>query len=777
MALPLGVGAGAAVAPRPALGRTAAAPTLPLRSGAGARPDARSRVPMGAGRAPPCPPPAASAYSRSSWRTAILGEQGEGEGEGQAEGGRGAEGGEAGRGGSSPLSSHEGGGEGSAGEGGADSLTAPQLRVKLSLAAGSGRLDLTECGLREVPREVLELTELEELQLSGNQLSCLPEGISRLTALRRLGLAGNGLEALPAGLGALTALEGLWLHGNRLRELPQELGRLSGLKALSLAGNCIQSVPPGALAGLTSLTDLTLAGNRLSALPPGELAPLTALRKLALNGNRLGEGRGRGQGPLELGLGAHSRALQELMLQGNALEEVDPAVFECPSLAELSLADNRLSRLPPRMGGASSLARLHLFGNRLTNLGPTGPGEGLAALRALSALWLEGNPLRGPAAAALVRAAAGGALPALRALGLDRGQLAAAAAEPGPGGLPAPLPACVRVGCVLGSGPGYFKLQYGPGASGGSPEGGVGSSNRVLVVAFGSAPGTPNWGGLLSRVYKAAASEAETCFDVLYVADPSRDWYGGGDPQAHAYYRSRLAAYTAAYPRVLLLGDSMGATAALLFADLATAALAFCPQVDLTAASIRPGRPPSWLEALRGRLLAAVRSSRAPPGRLQVLVGTWQHDLGQANLLPRAGEAGEGEGADREEGEAGAEAAGPAARRTGGGWRQAAGGNGGGPSAAPRPMVGAAVHRSPWAWQQQGADGEGGAGRDGAGNGDGSGSGSDVGGGVVVRVFGVDSHRLAAALDARGQLVALVRGAVLREMGLRAGQVRPANLL
>lgn len=44
---------------------------------------------------------------------------------------------------------------------------------------------------------------------------------------------------------------------------------------------------------------------------------------------------------------------------------------------------------------------------------------------------------------------------------------------------------------VLGSGPGYFKLQ---------PGGPAGSRGRVLVVAFGSAPGVPNWGGLLAKV-------------------------------------------------------------------------------------------------------------------------------------------------------------------------------------------------------------------------------------------------------------------------------------
>jgi hypothetical protein len=62
----------------------------------------------------------------------------------------------------------------------------------------------------------------------------------------------------------------------------------------------------------------------------------------------------------------------------------------------------------------------------------------------------------------------------------------------------------LRVSEVQGSGQGYFKLQpVVPPA--------VGADGRwqvqrapLLIVAFGSAPGTPNWGGLLARLDKVA---------------------------------------------------------------------------------------------------------------------------------------------------------------------------------------------------------------------------------------------------------------------------------
>lgn len=76
----------------------------------------------------------------------------------------------------------------------------------------------------------------------------------------------------------------------------------------------------------------------------------------------------------------------------------------------------------------------------------------------------------------------------------------------------------------------------------------------------------------------------------------------------------------------------MGATAALMFAGQATTVHAFCPQVDLAASSIRPGRGPEWGAVLKERVVAGVG---ACGGRVTVHVGNWKHDLDQANMLPK----------------------------------------------------------------------------------------------------------------------------------------------
>lgn len=50
-----------------------------------------------------------------------------------------------------------------------------------------------------------------------------------------------------------------------------------------------------------------------------------------------------------------------------------------------------------------------------------------------------------------------------------------------------------------------------------------------------------------------------------------------------AYYRRELQEALKGYKRIVMIGDSMGASAGLLFSQLATSVVAFCPQVCMFA--------------------------------------------------------------------------------------------------------------------------------------------------------------------------------------------------
>ena len=59
-------------------------------------------------------------------------------------------------------------------------------------------------------------------------------------------------------------------------------------------------------------------------------------------------------------------------------------------------------------------------------------------------------------------------------------------------------------------------------------------------------------------------------------------------------------------------------------------------QVDMSEASLRPGRELSWLAALRARLLANVSASSAA---ITAYVGSFLHDIDQARTPPRSRDA------------------------------------------------------------------------------------------------------------------------------------------
>ena len=576
-----------------------------------------------------------------------------------------------------------------------------EVIARINKARGKGgRLDLAGIGLRRVPAEVWQLEDLADLQLSNNELVGLPEDIANLTKLERLGLAGNRLRALPEGVGRLARLEGLWAHGNVLGALPESIGGCESLRVLMLAGNRLRALPD-AIGNLEDLEELSVPGNALRALPE-TVGRCRSLRSLDAHGNQIG--------PTVPASIADLAALEDLAVQGNRIEALPDGLSAMRRLRRLNVAENDLAALPERLGDAAMLTTLWCYANpRLARL-----PESLAANLSLKAVWAEACGLDGDRLGAFARDAEGARKTPPATLGLDEDAARRAGLRPKPkphilktreedldapgssvGSLPlggAPL-ACdvahARVSSIgvvsswLAGGSkerprGYFKLQRWRGGSDADVDASASASSSsssssssfssrapVLVVAFGSAPGVPNWGGLLRKLRDdvtrrgennvrgagqnaaAAVRAATEGFDVLYVSDTSRAWYGGdwcdpgrGGARSEMRWRAAIEEVARDYDRVLHLGDSMGASAALLFADVADASLAFCPQVDLLTASIRPGRSGAWMRRHRDATLDAIERAVVTRGcAIEIHSGTWEHDLAQAELVPAAMEA------------------------------------------------------------------------------------------------------------------------------------------
>ena len=103
-------------------------------------------------------------------------------------------------------------------------------------------LELSDLQPYAVPAEIWQLTSLELLHLSGNQLTRVPAEVGQLTSLTMLGLGDNQLTTVPAEIGQLTSLTTLHLEGNQLTSVPAEIGQLTSLTVLYLGWNKLTRV-------------------------------------------------------------------------------------------------------------------------------------------------------------------------------------------------------------------------------------------------------------------------------------------------------------------------------------------------------------------------------------------------------------------------------------------------------------------------------------------------------------------------------------------------------
>jgi internalin A len=91
------------------------------------------------------------------------------------------------------------------------------------------------------------LTKLQNLNVSNNQLTNLPESISQLTQLQNLNINDNQLSNLPESIGQLAKLQSLNVSNNELISLPESIKSLNFLEELYLHGNDALNLPLEAL--------------------------------------------------------------------------------------------------------------------------------------------------------------------------------------------------------------------------------------------------------------------------------------------------------------------------------------------------------------------------------------------------------------------------------------------------------------------------------------------------------------------------------------------------
>lgn len=264
------------------------------------------------------------------------------------------------------------------------------LKNKLSNSEESTILDLTELGTHKNPylmREIGLIRDLEQLNYNSGFIALSPI-LCDLTRLKVLKLATNypdfdndlmHLKALPVQFGNLSCLEHLDLSGNELELLPKSFSKLSKLKVLNLAYNCFKEFP-NVLLELPNLEDLSFSNvyntdrvmildedhmlsiisygadrNNIMPLPAEFGSKLKNLRKLDISGNF------RPQLPQSF---SEMEALEELHMVLMGCESFKPKEFPV-SLKRLDISNNLFAEIPLEVLCLSNLRKLKVNRNSI----------------------------------------------------------------------------------------------------------------------------------------------------------------------------------------------------------------------------------------------------------------------------------------------------------------------------------------------------------------------------------------------------------------------------
>ncbi|KAL8509949.1 hypothetical protein ACS0TY_016969 [Phlomoides rotata] len=246
-------------------------------------------------------------------------------------------------------------------------------------------LSLVHCNIKEIPREIENLSQLRYLDFYGNEtLQELPREIGYLINLRCLNLGRNlSLKEYPREIGNLINLRDLKLCQNPLvEELPREIGNLIQLQHLDLSDNKSLKVLPKEIGKLIHLRYLNLRGNESLKELPREIGNLIHLRRLDLSENAFLK-----ELPREIG---KLIQLRYLNLRGNkSLKELPREIGKLIHLRLFNFSRNTsLEKLPREIGNLINLRRLDLSENEFLKELPREIGK-LIHLRDLNLRWIK----------------------------------------------------------------------------------------------------------------------------------------------------------------------------------------------------------------------------------------------------------------------------------------------------------------------------------------------------------------------------------------------------
>jgi Leucine-rich repeat (LRR) protein len=209
-------------------------------------------------------------------------------------------------------------------------------------------------GLKAFPEELFLFKNLEEIDLSSNEITSLPAKLNEFKYLRELHVNRNKITSLGAEIVSCPLLQVLQIQENPLQTITSDIGKMK------------------------TLQEITIGEIAAGCVIPAELWTLTDLKKIKITNANIAE--------IPAGI-ANFHQLDVLCLTNNAITKIPDEVYSLKTLTYLNLGHNNIKTISPSVAKLENLNYLGVFYNPVATL----PWE-LSGLKKLSFIscWKTG---------------------------------------------------------------------------------------------------------------------------------------------------------------------------------------------------------------------------------------------------------------------------------------------------------------------------------------------------------------------------------------------------
>ena len=212
-------------------------------------------------------------------------------------------------------------------------VTISNLTEALKNPAFYKSASFSNSGLTSFPEQIFLFPNLEEIDISENEITVLPSRLNELKFLKELHVSKNHLTSLGTEITSCSSLEVLQIQNNPLESISKEIGKMAMLREITI----------GEIAQKCTI--------------PKELWTLTNLKKIKITHAYLKEI------PVAI---SEFKQLNELCLSNNSISTVPEELYSLKNITYINLGNNKISSLSSSIKTLENLDYLGVYSNPIT---------------------------------------------------------------------------------------------------------------------------------------------------------------------------------------------------------------------------------------------------------------------------------------------------------------------------------------------------------------------------------------------------------------------------